>query len=231
MTEEEEKQQDKEEGDSSARIKIRIESLSDLVFGLALSIGSIGFLSSPAHSASDLEFNIAEFAFSFIILVFTWLGYSRTVAVLSRENDAFLYVNIVLLFLVAVEPYLFFVLVTTSHDLTETFSIAYGLDVGAMFLIQGALAQLVLIEDKKNVKLGRKHLHPQITARFRRTVVAEVIVGVLFLISLLPIFWEINTPIGPARFLFWYSPFVIVFLIRGARIMKPKKSTTPQVVP
>jgi uncharacterized membrane protein len=213
------------------RIKIRIESLSDLVFGLALSIGSIGFLSSPAHDASSLEFNIAEFAFSFIILVFTWLGYSRTVSVLSREDDTFLYTNLVLLFLVAIEPYLFFILVTSSPNLTETFSIAYGLDVGAMFLVQGALAQLVLREDKKNVKLGRKRLDPKIIARFRRTVIAEVIVGGLFLISELPIFWEIETPIGPARFLFWYSPFVIVFLIRGARIKRPKKSATPQVVP
>ncbi len=67
--------EEKGQEDSPPRIKVRIESLSDLVFGLALSIGSLEFLSTPGQTAFELEKNVAYFGFSFSILVFTWLGY------------------------------------------------------------------------------------------------------------------------------------------------------------
>jgi len=81
-----------EQGDDQPRrIKVRIESLSDLVFGLALSIGLLEFLSSPARDPLGLARNLAFFGFSFFILVFTWLGYSRTMAVVQVETEASLY--------------------------------------------------------------------------------------------------------------------------------------------
>ena len=214
-----------ESEDSSGTIKIRIESLSDLVFGLALSIGSLGFLTSSSHEVSLLEANIAYFAFSFIILTFTWIGYSRTMAVLPRENETSLYLNLLLLFFVAIEPYLFFLLVTSpTKDVAGTFSVPYALNGGGMFFVQASLAGLVVSENDQNRKRGLKQLNPEIQGRFRRTIVAEVIVGALFLISILPVFWEISTPFGPVRFFFWYSPFVILFVIRGFRARRKESS-------
>src|ERR1700722_908550 len=110
--------------DQQPKIKIRIESLSDLVFGLALSIGSLVLLSKPALSLNDVVINVVEFGFSFLIIVFTWLGYSRTMAVLSSETPHTLYLNLFLLFLVAVEPSLFYVLVSsTTNVFAEVFSV------------------------------------------------------------------------------------------------------------
>jgi uncharacterized membrane protein len=94
--------------DQEPKIKIKIQSFSDLVFGLALSIGSIVLLSRPFSTITDVEVNVLDFGFSFVIIVFTWLGYSRTMAVLPVETSTTLYLNIVLLFLVAIEPYFFY---------------------------------------------------------------------------------------------------------------------------
>lgn len=166
------------------------------MFGLALSIGSLEFLSSPTTSSYDLGRNVLFFGFSFASLVFTWLGYSRTESVLPRQSDASIYLNILLLFLVAIGPYLFFVLVTSAPQLANVSSVAYALDVGPMFLIQAALADLVIKEDKETKSLGKLQLHPEIIARFRRAINYEITAGVVYLLSALPIFWEIQTLIA-----------------------------------
>jgi uncharacterized membrane protein len=233
MEEKEKKDEEEINAVSSTKIKVRIDSLSDLVFGLALSIGSLDFLSNPAKNAYDLESNIALFAFSFAILVFTWLGYSRTMAVISQENDAMVYISLVLLFFVAIEPYLFYVLVTsTTTELADVFSAAYALDVGSMFLIQAGLAYLILRDDKKNTTLQRKRLHPAIIARFRRALIGELVVGILYLSSALPIFWVRIDALGQeARFVLWWSSFAIFFVIRGSgRRAEKNRAKTPEII-
>jgi uncharacterized membrane protein len=201
---------------SHARIKVRIEALSDLVFGLALSIGSLEFLSNPAKKPTGLIDNVAFFGFSFLILVFVWLGYTRTMMVLPREGDQSLALNITLLFLVALEPYLFFELVTSSLGFENFISIAYALDVGTMFFIQAALARLVILEDQRSEKLGEKRVNPIIVQRFGNIFKSEIAIGAIYLASTLPIFWDVLTPIGPLRYLLWWSSFG-VFAARGRR--------------
>jgi uncharacterized membrane protein len=214
--------------DQPPRINIKIRSFSDLVFGLALSIGSIVLLSRPFSSITDVEVNVLDFGFSFVIIVFTWIGYSRTMAVLQTETSVSLYLNIVLLFLAAIEPYLFYILVSANIQLVESFSVPYGLNVGAIFLVQGGLARLVIIEDKQNESLGRDRLHPELIAQFRRVTISDVIIGIAFLVSTLPYFW---VPIGPTylRFLIWFSSLSTFFVVRGVS-RKPKivvKQTSP----
>src|SRR5579864_6928371 len=104
---------DEETGSVSApspRIKVRIESLSDLIFGLALSIGSLFLVGKVPQSGQDLVDSVLLFGFGFVIVVMTWLAYSRTMAVLPAEVPFALIVNLALLFVVAIEPYLFYVL-------------------------------------------------------------------------------------------------------------------------
>jgi len=198
---------------STARIKVRAESLSDLVFGLALSIGSVEFLSSQASNSHDLLLNVAYFGFSFIILVFVWLGYTRTMAVLPRESNTSLYLNIFLLFLVALEPYFFYVLVDSkTRALAGAFSVFYGIDVGLMFLVQAALARLVILEDKKSDPHKEKRLHPLLVSRLRAVMISEIAIGIAYLVSALPFFWEVSTPRGMLRFVIWYSSFSVFFV-------------------
>jgi uncharacterized membrane protein len=200
----------------SPRIKIRIESLSDLVFGLALSIGSIILAGKVPQSGEDLAVNVGLFGFGFVIVVMTWLGYSRTMAVLPVEVPFALLTNLVLLFVVALEPYLLYVLFSVqTAGMGNATSIAYALDVGTMFFMQAALAYLVVKEEKVALH-GQMALHPVVLARFRRISRVNAVIGVLFAVTALPIFW-VNTPVGYLRFLPWYSTFPIlaVGLSRG----------------
>jgi uncharacterized membrane protein len=213
------------DSDQPTRIRVRVEALSDLVFGLALSVGSLEFLSSPARNASGLGINLLFFAFSFFILVFTWLGYSRTMAILPRETDTSLYLNLLLLFLTAIEPYLFYVLVSSpsnsSYD-ADVASIFYALDVGGLFLVQSALSSLVIQEDRRNELQRKPRLNPIVVKRVRVIVNIEIAIGLLYMISTLPIFW-VETPIGQARFIFWWSAFGFFFARRGRSARRAQK--------
>jgi hypothetical protein len=213
---------------TSPRIKIRIESLSDMVFGLALSIGSLTLIGNLLPDPIHLLMNILIFGFGFLIIVMVWLGYSRTISVLPVEVPSGLYLNLALLFCVAIEPYLLYVLFSPNQELGELYysSIAYGLDVGLMFIILATLARLVLKEENSALERGQKRrLHPFILERFKRIMTAEYIVGGAFLLSALPIFW-IPTPIGYLRFVLWYSSFVIFFALRSTKRPEKKEVDT-----
>ncbi len=176
------------------RIKLRIESLSDLVFGLALSIGALILAGSLPSNGSVLAIRVIEFGFGFLIVIMTWLGYSRIMAVLPVEVPFALVANILLLFLVVLEPYLLYVLFSAQTDaLASTFSIAYGLDVGGLFFMQALLAYLVLKEAGSG-EHGQASLHPVVLKRFKRIARADAVIAIVFVVSTLPIFW-IDTPI------------------------------------
>jgi len=225
-----------EEGEESGstsgpapRIKLRIESLSDLVFGLALSIGALILAGSLPANGSVLAVNVIEFGFGFLIVIMTWLGYSRIMAVLPIEVPFALVANIFLLFLVVLEPYLLYVVLQGSHSDTtaNAFSIAYALDVGGMFFMQTLLANLVLKEARSG-EHGQASLHPVVLRRFKGIARADAVIGIVFVVSTLPFFW-INTPIGYLRFDMWYSSFVILFaLIPVRRLDERAASKAPK---
>ena len=181
-----------------------------MFFGLALSIGSVFLIGRVPQTGQDLAVNVLLFGFSFLILVMTWVGYSRTMTVLPVDVSFVLLLNL-LLFCVALEPYLFLILESVdSLDLLNSESIAYALDVGVMFLLLAALALLVVKEEQKSGSAGgHPRLHPVVLRRFRRVMKAEAIVGAIFIVSALLIFWTM-TPIGYLRFTLWYSSFVIL---------------------
>lgn len=196
---------------TSPRIKIRIESLSDLVFGLALSIGSLELLARTPQTPADLGTSVLLFAFSFLIVVLIWFGYARIVAVTSQETGGAVSLNLLLLFCVVLEPYLFFVLQSKPSDLSflDWASFGYALDVGAMFLILGGLIRLIL--RRKSLGLEEFDLHPVLLRRFRLAMFFYAVIGGAYFVSALPFFW-VDTPIGPLRFVFWYSAFAFTFL-------------------
>jgi hypothetical protein len=202
--------------DPPPRIRVRIESLSDLVFGLALSIGSIILVGKQPQSGQDIAVNVLLFGFGFLIIVMTWLGYSRTMAVLPVEAPFALLANLVLLFIVAVEPYLFYVLTSVqTSGLADAASVVYALDVGGMFLMQAALARMV-VNGEKASSSGKPPLHPVVLARFRRVVKLNTVIGLVFVVSALPVFW-VDTSIGFLRFYLWSSSFLFLAMRRQPR--------------
>ncbi len=84
----------------------RIETLADLIFGLSLSIGSIALLANAPTSSAEINSHILAFAFTFLILITAWLIYTTYMSVLPVETRAVTFLNVALLLLVALVPYL-----------------------------------------------------------------------------------------------------------------------------
>src|SRR3989441_10760946 len=95
------------QGEQAQRPRPRIQSLSDLIFGLALSIGALNLIANRPNDTQALFGNIAAFGFSFLILIFVWFRYTETMSVLPVEAGRTRSLYTIILFLVSVEPYLF----------------------------------------------------------------------------------------------------------------------------
>jgi uncharacterized membrane protein len=179
--------------------KTRIESLSDLIFGLALSIGALTLIGQPPSDFQALVLSIAFYAFSFLILISVWYSYTRTMSLLRVETDRLVSFNILLLFLVSIEPFLFNQLINSSMSLVENASIVYAFDLGGLFAIQAFFANSVLSDKNKPEQVIRDF-------RLRRNT--QLIGTALFFISALPIFWnwaiQVDSNFGiPLRIILW----------------------------
>ncbi len=178
--------------------KSRIESLSDLIFGLVLSIGALTLIGQPPSDFPQLILDILYFAFSFLILISVWYSYTRTMSQLRIETPMMVNLNILLLFFVSVEPFLFNELHSTFE---ENVSIVYAFDLGGLFIIQALLANSVLT-DKNTIRSDR--ILQSYTIR-RNTLLLG---AALFFISALPFFWSwaitINDTLTiPLRIILW----------------------------
>jgi uncharacterized membrane protein len=181
--------------------KTRIESLSDLIFGLALSIGALTLIGRTPSDFQALLLSIVFYGFSFLILISVWYSYTRTMAFLRVETDRLVAFNILLLFLVSIEPFLFNQLINSTMSLVENSSIVYAFDLGGLFAIQAFFANSILSDKNKPEQIIRAF-------RLRRNT---LLIGMtLFFISVLPIFWtltiQVNSNFGiPLRLILWIS--------------------------
>jgi uncharacterized membrane protein len=92
-----------------------MESLSDLISGLALSMGAIALIGNPPTTVLGLYDDIFTFAFSFTILISVWMRYTRVMSVLPFENRRTIFLDILLLFSVSIEAFLFNILRPRQH--------------------------------------------------------------------------------------------------------------------
>jgi uncharacterized membrane protein len=199
--------------------KPRIESLSDLIFGLALSIGALTLIGQEPANITQLLQSVIFYAFSFTILISVWYGYTRNMALLRFETRGLMALNIMLLFLVTIEPFLFNQLFGGNAVLVENVSVIYALDLGGLFLIQAFLAHAIF-SDKSNPP---ELLHG---VKLRRNTF--LISSLLFFISIIPIFWSWTITITSGvvvnlRIILWLTPIVLPSIRRfWERKTKPK---------
>ena len=215
------------EGPDRPGFKSRIESLSNLVFGLALSVGSIILISRSVSTAFDLVSNIALFGFSFAIIIWIWSGYTRIMTLLPSEVRVTLALNIILLFCVAIEPYLFYVLFSVPPDLLDFSSLVYAIDASAMMFILAGLTRILLTYEKR---LKTHQLSSIRLTQIGRIMTAEVVAGSIFLFSALPFPW-VQDPLSFSylRFDLWYFTFVTFFigLVRRRSDTEGERSGNP----
>jgi uncharacterized membrane protein len=189
--------------------KSRIETLSDLIFGLALSIGALTLIGQAPSSFQDLVVSIAYYAFSFLILISVWYGYTRIMSNVRIETRREVELNILLLFLVSIEPFLFNELNSPIIP-AQYVSILYAVDLGGLFAIQALLANSILADKNR----------PEDLLRHYAAVRNGLIVGAaIFFISVLPFFWTLAIPITSntiihLRFILWIAPLFMRFIRR-----------------
>ncbi len=190
------------------RPRPRIQSLSDLIFGLALSIGALNLISSKPADTQALFGNIATFGFSFLILIFVWFRYTEIMSVLPVETTKTRALNTIMLFLVAIEPYLFnqlsfgFNAVPSSTLPQVDASATYGLDLGAIWTILAAFTHVLTIEERNLVA-------PDLFRKYRLLRNLEIIVASIFFVSIIPLFWTTMIGNTSLRYVLWGLTFFV----------------------
>ncbi len=105
------------------------------MFELSLSVGSLAMIDQPVTDADDVENGIIGFVFSFLVMVSVWLSYTRLISEKKIETTKDLRLNLALLMLVAIEPYLLYLPGQSNPAILDFSSTAYAIDIGAMVLI------------------------------------------------------------------------------------------------
>jgi uncharacterized membrane protein len=192
--------------------KSRIENLSDLVFGLALSIGSIVLIADLPQTPTEMVTGIGLFASSFLIIIWIWTGYTRAMASLSFNAEGTFACNLLLLFCVALEPYTYYVTVESGLVLQKFASSAYAIDLGAMMMALAGLKYLGLRMVKRDERKPGQARQERFQS-MNRVMVTQTAVGVLFFVSALPFFWVSVAVGGYLRYDIWYILLGVFFVV------------------
>ncbi len=181
--------------------KKSIEDLSNLVFGLALTLGAVTLVRPESNDFVQLFAILLNFGLGFFIIVWIWWLYNRMTKGLDMDRKTEVILNCILLFLVVIEPYLW-TLTTTSSGATM-----YALDLGTALLILGAFSHLTIQKAKKK----REDVKRQI---FGRNVAFAC--ALVFYLSIIPGLIPEFQPYG-VQGLIWLSVLMISVLSRFRR--------------
>ena len=132
-------------------------------------------------------------------------------ALLRIESGRLLALNVFLLFLVTIEPFLFNQLFVNDAALVESVSVMYALNLGGLYLILAFFAHAIY---------SNKSNPPDAVRTFKLKRNAFLISCVFFFGSIFPIFWNISIPITgdigvPLRLVFWLFPIALPSIRRA----------------
>jgi len=197
-----------------------------MIFGLALSVGAITLVSSPPASVRAIENDVATFGFSFLILITIWLRYTRIMSVLPLQSPRVVNLNIILLFLVSLEPFFFNIvnntplLVTNPETYGDAASTPYAFDLAGLMFILGSFTLTVADEE-------RKLIPKDLTSQFKRESATWLVMGCLYLATVLPFFYTNYIDGVRLRYLLWIVPQVFIFAIRTYGRLAARRKSVP----
>ncbi len=183
-----------------------------MVFGLALSLGALVLIGQPPQDPDHLHVGVGLFGFSFLILVTVWYNYSSVMGVLPVETRGLISANLVLLFVVALEPYLPFVVAFHVLDAVgEAASVLYAVDLAVMNAILAGFVHVLSQEDRRLV-------HASLLRKMRSIRDVNNGFAFVFLLSLAPVFWTWSW-FGnmPSRIDIWVLTLPVGWAVRLAR--------------
>ena len=188
----------------------RLETLSDLIYGLSLSIGAISLVitNNQSSTASDINRNILEFLFVFLILITSWIIYTSDMSVLPVETRLVTFLNSILLIFVAIIPYLFDQAVSLYNTATDQdyASILFVIDYACTLLILAGFAHIISQEEKQLVDGDQM-------VRLRRIRNRLTLLTIVVLLSL-AVPWDWFFLGVHMRLFVWYVPIVSFWLNR-----------------
>ena len=163
----------------------RIQILSDMVFGLALSIGAVTLVGQAPVTSQAFLASLAYYMLSFLIVIRVWLSYTSILAAMPVETQGLMDLNIGLLFTVSIEPYIFREVLISSGDMWSTTSALFSLDLAAMFAILAIFGHYLGDEDRKLVP-------ESVLAKHRRNRNYLLLTTAILLVSLIPVFGTVT---------------------------------------
>jgi hypothetical protein len=178
-----------------------------------LSIGAISLVitNNQESSASDITRNILQFLFVFLILITSWIIYTSDMSVLPIETRLVQLLNVVLLMLVAIFPYLFDQVVSTFNpgSVQEYASILFTADYAGTLLILAVFSHIIAQEEEHLVD-------GEIMIRMRRVRTRQSLLTVIVLLSLV-IPWDWLFLGVHVRLLIWIVPVISFWSSRFSR--------------
>jgi len=182
-----------------------IEKLTTAVFGFALAVGALSLTKANPETTIYVAGGLVFFSLSFIILVVIWWGTSDIMSKINKDKPVTIFLNILLLFFVAIEPYLLNLL-NINVQLFPLSSTLYSID---MAFLMGVTATLSHILIKENIStLTEKQLRHYRIGRINQFFCAG-----LFLFSILPWFLEITIAGMPARVFIWFATLALSLIV------------------
>jgi uncharacterized membrane protein len=173
-------------------------------------------VSNPPTDVQAVYNDLATFGFSFLILITMWLRYTRIMSVFPIETRRVNNLNILLLFCVSIEPFLFNLVrnmpvVTDRNAFAAATSALYALDLGAMFAILGGFSLTL-------ANAERKLIPKTLTRQYRIEGVTTITCGLIFFVSALPVFYTTTLGNGePIRYYFWAIPLLLFWVLRAVK--------------
>jgi len=199
-----------------ARPRPKIETLVDLIFGLSLSIGALALITASAPSSTaEINRRLIAFIFTASFLITNWMVYTYQMSVLPVETNFVIYMNVVMLILVATVPYLLYNVEFANPSLTapeysviqDYASRLFALDLAGILAILASFSHIISIEEKGLVA-------PALAKSFRQGRNVQAILSAIVLVSLAPIFWEQSLFGVQLRLYIWVIPIIVYWVRR-----------------
>ena len=136
-------------------------------------------------------------------------------SVLPLERRRTTVANILLLFCVSIEPFLFSlfqgpVAGAETSSFLNTATALFALDVGGMMLVLGLFCNEIATKDRKLVS-------SDLIDPFKNERNSWLLSAAIFFVSAVPIFWSLQLNGTAIRYLIWIIPLVLVWVERISR--------------
>ena len=178
-----------------------LDKLTDTIFGFALAVGALGLTVRNLQDPSEIIAGLFIFGLSFVILIVIWWGHHDVMTHIDTGKPKTILLNVVLLFFVAIEPYL---LNTLNADvaLFSFTSTLYAIDMAFLMGISAFLAHIVIAENQG--KLSDAQL-----SSYRLSRNSQAVFAGLFLLSVFPQFLTWRFLNMPVRVCLWFATLAL----------------------